>query len=212
MNNISEENELLSNILDMLEKHFGEDTEVVLHDLTLPYDRTIVDIRNNTVTGRQIGDCGSNMGLEVLRGTVEDGNRYNYVTCTDSGKVLRTSSLYIKNDSNKVIGSICINTDITETLKMEEHLHRLNRYESKDNSELFANNVGDLLDYLMNMAYLHIGKVPSKMNKEDRLEYLKFLDKKGVFLISKSGEKVRESLGISKFTFYSYLDEIRSDN
>ena len=41
-------------ILDLLEAHFGSSVEFVVHDLTLNYEHTIVDIRNGEITGRQI--------------------------------------------------------------------------------------------------------------------------------------------------------------
>ena len=56
-------------ILDLLEAHFGSSVEFVVHDLTLNYEHTIVDIRNGEITGRQIGDTGDILGLQVLRGT-----------------------------------------------------------------------------------------------------------------------------------------------
>ena len=84
----------LKKLLDMMENHFGKNNEIVLHDLTKDYNHTIIDIRNGHITGRSIGDCGSNLGLEVLRGTVVNGDRYNYITHTKDGKVLRSSSMY----------------------------------------------------------------------------------------------------------------------
>lgn len=47
------------------------------------------------------------------------------------------------------------------------------------------------------------------MNKEAKIKLLRFLDERGVFLIQKSGQKVCELLGISKFTLYNYLEEAR---
>jgi len=48
------------------------------------------------------------------------------------------------------------------------------------------------------------------MDKEDKCKLLKYLDDKGAFVISKAGEKVADFLGISKFTFYSYLEQVRT--
>lgn len=64
---------VLQQLLTLVELHFGTKCEVVLHDLTKDYNHTIVDIRNGDITHRSIGGCGSNLGLEVLRGTVLDG-------------------------------------------------------------------------------------------------------------------------------------------
>ena len=53
-------------ILDLLEAHFGSSVEFVVHDLTLNYEHTIVDIRNGEITGRQIGDTGDILGLLMI--------------------------------------------------------------------------------------------------------------------------------------------------
>ena len=65
----SDSKEWLRSILDMLSAHFGKDVEFVIHDLSLDYEHTIVDIRNGQITGRKIGDTGDILGLEVIRGT-----------------------------------------------------------------------------------------------------------------------------------------------
>ena len=117
MKSIDEQKELFTKILDMLEQHFGQSCEIVLHDLTREYDHTIVDIRNGHITGRKVGDCGSNLGLEVLRGTVVNGDRFNYISHTTDAKILRSSSIYFHDDQQRTIGSICINTDITESVR-----------------------------------------------------------------------------------------------
>ena len=104
MKTIEEQSAFLKKIMDMLENHFGRNCEILLHDYSKGYDQSLVDIRNGYITGRSVGACGSNLGLEVLRGTTVNGDRYNYITHTKSGKILRSSTAYIYNDENVIIG------------------------------------------------------------------------------------------------------------
>jgi predicted transcriptional regulator YheO len=203
----------LKKLLDMMENHFGKNNEIVLHDLTKDYNHTIIDIRNGHITGRSIGDCGSNLGLEVLRGTVVNGDRYNYITHTKDGKVLRSSSMYFY-EGKKVIGSLCINTDITDELRYENYLHAKNNYSFNENEkeEVFATDVNHLLDYFIEEGQRIIGKPAVFMEKKDKLEFLKYLDNVGAFLISKSSVRIGKLLGISKGTLYSYLEIIHVEN
>ena len=220
MNSIYEQRELLKSIMDLLERQFGSRCEVVLHDLTRDYNHTIVDIRNGYLTGRKIGGSGTNLGLEVLNGKDQDGNRFNYVLHTRDGKIFRSSSIYFRNDSGKVIGSLCVNLDITETIKFEDFLKGYNQYDlsgtgetaPEEVKEIFVDDVSQILDFLFNDGVYMVGCQPSEMNREQKMEFLRFLDKKGAFLISKSNERVCDFLQISKFTLYSYLDTIRSGN
>lgn len=204
---------LFQQLLTLIEKHYGNKCEVVLHDLTKDYNHSIVDIRNGNITNRTIGGCGSNLGLEVLRGTVVDGDRFNYITTTQDGKILRSSSIYLKDDNGNVMGSICINMDITETLQFEGYLRQFNQFESFSNEEeIFAPDVSNLLAHLIQKGQEQIGKPASDMSKNEKIEFIRFLDEKGAFLITKSGEQICELLGISKFTFYNYLESSRNQS
>lgn len=237
MNRIYDNWSMWKKLLTMLEHQFGNRTEFILHDLTKDYNHTIVDIRNGHITHRKIGDCGSNLGLEVLRGSVKDGDRYNYIVNTRDGKLLRSSTMYIHNDDGTVIGTLCINTDITETVRFEEYLRQYNQYSTsvptptepiepartpapapppaqthQHEPEFFATNVTELLDYLIADATRLIGKPVDQMQREDKIEFVRYLDGKGAFLITHSAEKVYEYLNISRFTLYNYLDLVRKDS
>ena len=71
-------------------------------------------------------------------------------------------------------------------------------------------NINEMLDCLMDQAQLTIGKNTALMTKEDKIAYIRFLDERGAFLITKSGPRVCEALGISKYTLYNYLEAARS--
>jgi predicted transcriptional regulator YheO len=203
----------LEKLMNMLEMQFGQNCEILLHDYSKGYEQSIVDIRNGHITGRKVGNCGNNLGLEVLKGTTVDGDRYNYITHTKDGKVLRSSSMYFY-EGKKVIGSLCINTDITDELRYENYLHAKNNYSFNENEkeEVFATDVNHLLDYFIEEGQRIIGKPAVFMEKKDKLEFLKYLDNVGAFLISKSSVRIGKLLGISKGTLYSYLEIIHVEN
>ncbi len=213
MKDIKQEKEFLIQLMDMLEQQMGPHTEIVLHDLKKDYATTIVDIRNGHVTGRKVGGTGSNLGLEVLQGTVKDGNRFNYVTRLKDNRMLRSSSLYIKDDDGNLIGCLCVNTDITESIKLENYLKEINQYDinSADKQEIFVTEVNQLLEYLLQEGQKLVGKPACVMNREEKLQFLKYLNDKGAFLITKSGERIQSFLGISKYTMYTYLDIIKKE-
>jgi len=208
---------VLTQIVNLIEQQFGSNCEVVLHDLSRPYDSTIVDIRNGHITNRKVGDCGSNLGLEVIRGTVKDGDKFNYYTTTKDGKILRSSSIYMLDEERNVRYSLCVNLDITESVKFEAFLNNQNRFnlgieqENPNGEEVFVNNVHDLVESILESGIAFIGKPVDDMNKEDKTRLIEFLDSKGVFLITKSGERICEALGITKYTFYQMLETVRKN-
>ena len=210
MKHIDDELGMFKQLLNLIAAQFGSRCEVVLQDLEKDCSSTIVDIRNGHITNRKIGESGSNLGLEVLSGSVIDGDRLNYVTTTSDGKILRSSSMYIRNSEGKVIGSLCINLDITESIQFESFLKQYNKFELNDQPEYFATNVESLLDYLIQQATALTNKDPKELTKSEKLDFLSFLDEKGAMQISKSGDRICKVLGISKFTLYNDLEIIRS--
>ncbi|PTM57882.1 helix-turn-helix transcriptional regulator [Desmospora activa] len=210
MDSIQSELPFLKSLLKALAAQFGDRCEVVLHDLTKGYESTIVAIENGRVTGRKVGDPGSNLGLEVLRGTVTDGDRYNYVTQTKDGKMLRSTTIYLKNDEGQVIGALCINFDLSEFLAAENAIRYFTRdLFEQEVKEAFVSDVNELLDFLLQESQQEIGKPVSMMTKEDKRRAIGFLDKKGAFLVKKAGDKICKFFGISKYTLYNLLEEAR---
>ncbi|WP_152395480.1 helix-turn-helix transcriptional regulator [Paenibacillus guangzhouensis] len=211
MERIEAEFEFLSSLVRGIAAQFGENCEVVLHDLTRPYDSTIVAIENGHVTGRKVGDPGTNLGLELLRGQSDSGNKINYVTQTKDGRILRSTSLYMRNSEGTVIGSLCINYDITDLMMAEKTLQSLTASGLQPEvRESFVSNVSDLLDQLIQEAQEQVGRPVAAMTKEDKMRLIQLLDQKGAFLIKKAGEKICGYLNISKYTLYSYLEESKT--
>lgn len=212
MNSIEDQRALFSQIMDLLENHFGEQCEIVLHDNTKEYEHTIVDIRNGQVSGRQIGDGGGAWGLEVLSSEQTETHRYNKVMVSDEGKIIRNSSIFFQDDQGKNIGSLCLNLDITPLVQASQNLDcftLLPLREVEVVQEHFINDVNQILEVLLQECKKKLDKPASLMSKDEKMDLVRFLDQKGAFLITKSGDKICSYLEISKFTLYSYLDAIR---
>lgn len=212
MENISENLELFEKVMTLLEEHFGKKCEVVLHDFSAEHNQTIVDIRNGEVTGREIGGCTTNLGLEIMNGTVPADDQFNYITYAPDGRILKSSSIYFHNSQGEAIGSLCLNLDITDTIYFEKCLREYNQFGDFKNDaphEIFTPNVNELLDRLIEQCILKFGKSPKTLTKEEKMQFISELDDKGAFVITKSSDRVYSLLGISRYTFYTYLDTVR---
>lgn len=201
----------INQFMTLVEKQFGSKCEVVLSDAGEENSGRIVDIRNGHVTGRAKGD-GGNMGLEVAAGSMMNGDRFNYITMVRDGKILRSSTVWLRDETGKPLAGLSIHLDITDTLHMEGFLRQYNQFEqaaAEEDSVAFT-DVNSLLERLIQKGQQKIGKPAEEMNKGEKVEFIRYLDEKGAFLITKSGEKICELLEISKFTFYSYLEKSRN--
>lgn len=217
MEHINEEWEFLTSYIKGMANHFGKNCETVLLDVS-DYEKygsgLIVAIENGHVTGREVGDTGTNLGLEVLKGEANGGDKYNYITQTGDGRMLRSTTMYIRNSENRPIGCVCINLDITDLLMAEKTIKDVAlREDAKDDvNEVFVNNITDLLDMLIQQAQEYVKKPVAKMSREEKKQGIAFLDKKGAFLVKKSGEQICNYFNISKYTLYKYLDELKEEN
>jgi predicted transcriptional regulator YheO len=203
---------LLTQIARDLASQFGSDCEVVIHDLkTQDPEHSIVYIENGHVTNRAVGDGPSKAVLDALHrqkladNSVEDHT--GYLMKTSDGKILKCTTSYIRDDDGTLHYVFGINYDITRLTMIESALSSLiSPADREEKPREITHNVNDLLDHLIEESVALVGKPVALMNKEDKVTAIQFLNDSGAFLITKSGDKVANYFGISKYTLYSYID------
>jgi predicted transcriptional regulator YheO len=206
-------------------------SEIILHDLSkLP--NSIVAIYGD-VTGRQVGDPATNYLLErASSGLLE--NDVGYETTLDDGRVLRSSTVIIRNRVGNPVAALCINIDISAWLQVEKLAAAMTfkrggpdhaavsqppastasgtaGTEEKRGSrtrERFPKSVDELTDTMIQDAIQSSGLDVLAMKKRHKVQIVKLLQDKGLFLIKDAVEKVSGALGVSRFTIYNYLNEI----
>lgn len=193
---------------------FGPSCEVLIHDLQGDLDTSLVYIENGTITNRHVGDGPSHVVLDVLN--YDDGSegRFGYLTKTKDGRILKSSTMYIRDDNGNIDYLLGINQDITEFVMMHRSLESLIGIGQAENGtvEKITTSVSELLDDLLLEAERLVGKPGLLMNKVERLKAISYLNEKGAFLISKSSEKIAEYFNISKFTLYSDLNTVKEES
>jgi len=201
--------DLLKRLAKALAEQFGDNTEIVVHDLRGDdHEHTIAAIENGQVSQREVGDGPSRIVLEALKGKKPPEDQLGYLTKTHDGRILKSSTIYIKNDEGKVEGVFAINYDVTELLMAERAIESLLNHKTagQEQPDRIPQNVNDLLDDLIEQSVALVGKPVALMTKDDKIDAIQFLNNAGAFLITKSGDKVSKYFGISKYTLYSYID------
>jgi len=202
---------LLVQIAKALSIQFGENCEVVIHKISEEnIENTIVHIENGHVSSRKLGDGPSHIVIEALKKdptTLKD--EINYLARTHDGRILKSSTIYLKDNEGKLSGIFSINYDITNLIVAGNTIKGLIEVDEEKKSKeatTIPKDVNELLEELINESVKLVGKPVPLMNKEDKIKCIQFLNNKGAFLITKSGDKVSEYFNISKYTLYSYLD------
>ena len=188
---------------------FGSNCEVVVHDLSRHPDHSIVEIVNGHVTGRKVGDGASHVVIEQLQtNDPEPKDHLCYLTKTPDGKILKSSTVYIRNSKGKVSAIFSINYDISKLLMVESAVRDLisTGEETQQTEPEKIVNINDLLDDLIEQSVALVGKPVALMNKDDKVKAIRFLNQNGAFLVTKSGDKIAKYFGISKDPLYSYID------
>lgn len=189
----------------------GHDCEVVLHDLSHP-TTSVIKVINGQVTNRA---CGQ--GIRDLLGILnsprfKEDVLANYTTRTQDGKALKSTSMLFRDDRGELIAAICLNYDLAELMRTRKVIDNLCATVDGDTEVPTTEKKGVVLGTLEQIILSTIGEtgIPvAAMKKEDKLRIVRFLNEKGAFLIKGGLERVAQALGVSRFTIYKYLEELR---
>ena len=194
--------ETLKQIAAGIAAQFGDKCEVVIHDVSTSHpEHTIVHIENGHVSGRKVGDGASQVVLDQMATQAEHPRDHLcYLTRTPDGKILKSSTLYIRNRRGAVTAIFSINYDVSGLMMIQSTIGDLLSTQDKEQTEPERIiNVNHVLDELIEQSV-------ALMNKDDKVRAIRFLNESGAFLVTKSGDKVAKYFGISKYTLYSYID------
>ncbi|MDF9867030.1 putative transcriptional regulator YheO [Bacilli bacterium PM5-3] len=219
-------------LVDFLKEMFGPNYEIVLHDIKQE-NGAIVAIANGDITGRKIGDPLTTFALNTIATKKYEEVDYvlNYHAKSNYGRLLRSSTLYIK-DNNELIGLLCINFDDTKFLDLTEQLRKLvhpdevlyrrENIEKKDDPiENIAESIADVTKNVINdffyrnnfnLAIMEVKqrkKLVEGLNQDDRFAIIKTLNDNGVFLIKGAVSEVANELFCSEPTVYRYLSKLK---
>lgn len=103
-----------------------------------------------------------------------------------------------------------MNYDISLFIQLGGEIEQfINFQQEKQATETFFNSVQDIIHEMVDQVILDHKKAPVEMSIDEKVDCVRILDEKGVFLIKGATEYVTHRLGVSKFTIYNYLHKVR---
>lgn len=199
--------------IDGLYETLGCRYEVILHDLS-QLEQSIVAVRGN-ITNRKVGGPPTNYLLKFLRKYGDEApNQINYRNETSDGRVLRSSTMFIRDEDGHIVGSLCINQDLTDYIVASKLIQENISFQESEEKvegteEVFAHDISEVMEVMVSGELEVMQKPVAYMQKEDKLAVVESLEEKGIFDIKGAVEYVAERLGVTNFTVYNYLKEIR---
>jgi len=200
-------------MVDFLSKIFGDNTEVVLHDLS-DYKNSIVAIRNGHISGRKKGDTVTDLLLQMINDGELKDKKYlnNYKGCAPNGDILRSSTMLINDDKNNLIGALCVNINCNLIQQVKNYVDKQlifsdEKIDNKDVTESFSNNMDEFCTMEIKRAINEVGVPPSRMSSEEKIDVVKKLQSKGIFLLKGTVAQTAHELGISEPSVYRYINK-----
>jgi len=201
----------LEPVVDAVAVMFGEHCEVLLHSLE-DLSNSVVKIANGHVTGRSVGSPVTDLAIKTLKNAEQTDSDVvgAYYSTTRDGRKLRSVTALIRNGS-KPIGLLCVNMDMSAPL-----LDILRTFvpgsvpADEDSPEHFVMSTDELVHKSVETAITEMNKErqvsPASKNKRVVGE----LFKQGIFDVKGAVDIVARELGVSRYTIYNYLREIRN--
>ncbi|MEG1619092.1 MAG: PAS domain-containing protein [Eubacterium sp.] len=210
-------------LVDFLADFLGENTEVVLHDLT-DWHCSIVAIRNGHISGRRVGSPVTDLALEMIKSEKykNQGYRVNYRGVSQKGERIRSATCFLKDEEGELIGMICINMDCQKYVEVRDILESLIRINSTANEaeeendqtveEKFNIDVKDLVENNINRALPGMGSNVCELGKQEKIDLVGKLQAMGTFMVKGTIWNVADILGVSVPTVYRYIAIVKKQN
>ena len=102
--------EMLDHIAEGLGQTFAPFCEVVVHDLSNP--RNAIYAIENSLSGREVGESVTELGLARIRDPEFPAVIANYATTCPDGRTVKSTSIGIKDESGEYVAALCLNVDL----------------------------------------------------------------------------------------------------
>ncbi|MCU0511177.1 MAG: PAS domain-containing protein [Anaerolineae bacterium] len=183
--------------------------EVVIHDFS-DLDHSIVHIEGK-LTGRSIGGAATNLLLERVRSGATDEDLYNYITTLPGGQVMKSSTIFLRDDQGQAYGAFCVNMDITAFASFRRLLGDFLTSELPHVQELLSDDPHRTIDMMITETLAEMDRALPILSRQDKIDLIARLDARGVFQVKKAVPILADRLSMSRATLYNYLGEARDD-
>ncbi|TXS42157.1 transcriptional regulator [Streptomyces sp. uw30] len=179
--------------------------EVVLHDLRDP-QHAIRAIENN-LSGRQVGDSATELGLARIADPQYPSVIQNYPGRFPDGRPAKSTSIGIKNAAGEYIAALCLNLDVSVlspvTLALSNLVATDTEHRDQPLETLRNRNARELRRTVEALA-AERGGTPRSLSREGKKALVRQLHQDGYFDSRDAAQAIADLLGVSRATVYNY--------
>ena len=180
--------------------------EVVVHDLLDP-EHAIKAIHNN-LSGRQVGDPATELGLARIADPGYPPILANYSNVLSDGRQVKSTSIGIKDSSGNFMAALCLNVDISIFQGVKNVLEQFTSMdlEGKNPPRESLDPAGaETIRAVIDAFAARLATTPRALKSGDRKALMRELKDSGCLELRKSVEIVAGYLGVSRASVYNYL-------
>ncbi|QXH49577.1 PAS domain-containing protein [Pseudomonas fakonensis] len=196
--------------------------EILLHDLDHP-EHSVVAIANGQLSGRQVGSPilaapEQDQGFKALMQAADGQPGCEPVVLPDypttlKGRQLRSATAIFRDRDGQPFASLCINTDVTgldAAMAFIQHFQPLGASPGQASSVEPAADMAVLMAEIIQAALQRSGQ--GRMNKQAKVQAVRMMQERGLFIVKGGVEKAAEALGVTRYTIYNYLEQLRGEH
>lgn len=199
-------------LVDFIAEFMGENTEVVLHDLT-DWHHSVVAIRNGHISGRKVGAPITEVSLKILRSEMHKKVPFmnNDPKKLNQSETIKSATWFIKDDKESLIGMICINSECRELIATRDILNRLIKTPCMDQDKIdkrpdkFNIDVKVLVDNNLNHISEDLLEKINILSKDEKVEIVGKLNEMGTFSVKGTIWYLANCMAVSVPTLYRYI-------
>lgn len=203
-------------MLDGMSKYLGDGYEIVLHSLE-DCSHSAIKVINGFHTGRKEGAPITDLALSMLdKIQKQEGQSQDitYFSKNKKGEPLKSATIAIKGENQRIIGLLCINFYLNTPL-----VDFLNAFVKDDlaeisfpaNLENFSSNSQELVEEIVKQIRQEVYNDTSISLQKKNKEIIQRLYVKGIYNMKDAVLKTAQILNMSKNTVYLHLRNLEAE-
>ncbi|MGW2485803.1 helix-turn-helix transcriptional regulator [Streptomyces sp. NPDC001606] len=179
--------------------------EVVLHDLRDP--RHAIRVIENNLSGRQVGDPATELGLARIADPEYPSVVQNYPNRFPDGRPVKSTSIGIKNADGTYVAALCLNLDVSVLSPVALALANLVATDPDSGGrplETLRNRTARELRRTVEELSAQRAATPRSLSRPDKKALVRQLYQDGWFDSRDAAQTIADLLGVSRATVYNY--------
>ncbi|MEG0248829.1 MAG: PAS domain-containing protein, partial [Pseudomonas sp.] len=183
---------------------------------------SVVAVVNGHLSGRVVGSPilaapEQDQGFKALMQATVEQRGCNPVVLPDypttlKGRTLRSATAIFRDSTGHPFASLCVNTDVTgldAALSFLQQLQPLGASPASTTTSEPA-DMELLMSEIIHDSLLRSGQ--GRMNKRAKVEAVRVMQERGLFIVKGGVEKAASALGVTRYTVYNYLEQLRGES